>query len=69
MINRFIVSFLVSGLLAGAPAFADSMDMLIEIYRIAPGKHHEFVRQIVLFDQANAEAGLNPSEFEVGHRR
>ncbi len=56
---------LAAGLLAGAPAFGDSNEMVIEIYRIAPGKHHEFVRQIALFDQANAEAGLPPRQFFV----
>ena len=56
---------LALGVLASAPAFAESKEMLIEIYRIAPGKHEEFVRQIALFDQANAEAGLPPRQFFV----
>jgi hypothetical protein len=65
MNKRFIVPFLVSGVLATAPALGDSKDMVIEIYRVAPGKHEEFVRQIALFDQANAEAGLPPRQFFV----
>ncbi len=65
MIKRFIIPLLVTGLIAVAPAFGDSSEMVIEIYRIAPGKHEEFVRQIALFDQANAEAGLPPRQFFV----
>jgi len=65
MIHRFIILLLVSAVLSAAPALADSKDMVIEIYRIAPGKHAEFVRQIALFDQANAEAGLPPRQFFV----
>ena len=58
MIKRFIIPFLALGVLASAPALAESKDMLIEIYRIAPGKHAEFLRHLALLDQANAEAGL-----------
>jgi len=58
MYKRFIVPLLVSGLLAAASALGDSKEMLVEIYRIAPGKHEEFLRQIALYDRANAEAGL-----------
>ena len=65
MNKRFIVPFLISGVLATGPALGDSKDMVIEIYRVAPGKHEEFVRQIALFDQANAEAGLPPRQFFV----
>lgn len=56
---------LAAGLLAGAPAFAESKDMLMEIYRIAPGKHEEFLRHIALLDQANAEAGMPPRQLFV----
>lgn len=65
MNKRFIVSFLVSGVLATAPAFGDSKEMVVEIYRIAPGKHEEFLRQIALYDQANVEAGLPPRQLFV----
>ncbi|HUG99625.1 MAG TPA: hypothetical protein VMQ83_10670, partial [Gammaproteobacteria bacterium] len=60
-----IVLALVSSLFMNAPAFADSKDMVIEIYRVAPGKHEEFLRQIAFFDQANAEAGLPPRQLFV----
>lgn len=49
----------------GAPAWSDSQAMVVEIYRIAPGKHEEFLRQIALYDQANAEAGLPPRQLFV----
>lgn len=58
MHKRFIVPLLVSGVLATAPALGESNEMVIEIYRVAPGKHEEFLRQIALYDRANAEAGL-----------
>jgi hypothetical protein len=35
---RFIVPCLFSGVLAFATALADPKDMVIEIYRVAPGK-------------------------------
>ena len=56
MLERFIIPLVFSGLLAAGPAFGESQDMLIEIYRIVPGKHAEFLRHIALLDQANAEA-------------
>ena len=65
MIKRFIVPLLVPGVLAAAPAFAESKEMVVEIYRVAPGKHEEFLRQIALLDQANAEAGLPPRQLFV----
>ena len=64
--RRFsIVLALVSSLFANAPAFADSKEMVIEIYRVAPGKHEEFLREIALYDRANAEAGLPPRQLFV----
>ncbi len=65
MNKRFIVPLLVSGMLATAPAFGDSKEMVIEIYRVAPGKHEEFLRQIALYDRANGEAGLPPRQLFV----
>lgn len=58
-------SVLISSVLATAPVLGDSQDMVIEIYRIAPGKHEEFLRQIALYDRANAEAGLPPRQLFV----
>lgn len=65
MKTGWIAALLVSSALATAPAFGDSRDMVIEIYRVAPGKHEEFLRQIALYDRANAEAGLPPRQLFV----
>ena len=65
MNRSFMVLLLISGMLATAPALGDSKDMVIEIYRVEPGKHEEFLRQIALYDQANAEAGLPPRQLFV----
>ena len=65
MNKRFLIPLLITGLLATAPAFAESQDMLMEIYRIAPGKHEEFLRHVALLDQANAEAGMPPRQLFV----
>lgn len=65
MLERFVIPLVLSGLLAAGPASGESQDMLIEIYRIVPGKHAEFLRHIALLDQANAEAGLPPRQLFV----
>ena len=65
MNKRLVLPLLVLGALAAAPAFGDSTEMVVEIYRIAPGKHAEFLRQIALLDRANAEAGLPPRQLFV----
>ena len=59
------VLLLLCGALAGPPALAESKDMLIEIYKIAPGKHEEFLRHLALLDQANVESGLPPRQLFV----
>lgn len=63
--KRFIAVLLALGTVAAASAQADSSEMVVEIYRIAPGKHEEFLRQIALYDRANAEAGLPPRQLFV----
>lgn len=65
MRKPFIAVTLILSLLAQGLAVADSKDMVVEIYRIAPGKHEEFLRQIALYDRANAEAGLPPRQLFV----
>lgn len=40
-------------------------NMLVEIYRIAPGQHEAFMRMIALFDEANRRAGLPPRQLYV----
>jgi hypothetical protein len=39
--------------------------MMIEIYRIAPGQHEDFMRFIAMFDEANRRAGLPPRQLYV----
>jgi hypothetical protein len=63
--KRFLVALLVVGLVGATAARGESREMLIEIYRVAPGKHEEFLRQIALYDRANAEAGLPPRQLFV----
>ena len=48
-----------------APAPAQSGKVLIEIYRIAPGKHKDFLKLIALYDEANRQAGLAPRQLYV----
>ena len=38
---------------------------LVEIYRIAPGQHEEFLRFIAFLDDINIKAGLPPRELYV----
>lgn len=65
MHRRFMALLVMSIMLATAPVYGDSKDMVVEIYRVAPGKHEEFLRQIALYDRANAEAGLPPRQLFV----
>lgn len=39
--------------------------VLVEIYRIAPGKHKAFLRDIASYDKANQVAGLPPRQLYV----
>ena len=53
-----------------APAFAQAkaptpQKMLVEIYRIAPGQHENFMRYIAAYDEANRRAGLPPRQLYV----
>ncbi len=49
---------------APAPA-AQPGKVLIEIYRIAPGRHKDFLKLIALYDEANRQAGLPPRQLYV----
>lgn len=46
-------------------AAADPPQMTVEIFRIAPGHHAEFLRMIAAFDQVNVEAGVPPRQLFV----
>lgn len=39
--------------------------VMIEIYRIAPGQHEAFLREIARYDEANRMAGLPPRQLYV----
>lgn len=52
--------------LAAAPAAAaDIPSTMIEIYRIAPGQHEAFLKEIARYDEANRLAGLPPRQLYV----
>jgi hypothetical protein len=63
--KHLLAAVVLATLLAATGARADSKEMVIEIYRIAPGQHEAFLRHIALLDQANAEAGLPPRQLFV----
>jgi hypothetical protein len=59
-----------ASMLLAAPAPAQQpapapRNMLVEIYRIAPGQHEAFMRFIAIFDEANRRAGLPPRQLYV----
>ncbi len=56
---------LAAGAIASAPSLGDSKEMVVEIYRIAPGQHEAFLRHLALLDRANAEAGMPPRQLFV----
>jgi hypothetical protein len=67
VLSTLVLSAIVMPLFAvgGVAAAAETTEFVIEIYRIAPGKHEEFLRAIASYDQANAEAGLPPRQLYV----
>jgi hypothetical protein len=48
-----------------APPRPDLPEVDIEIYRIAPGEHAEFLKLIAEYDEANREAGVAPRQLYV----
>ena len=54
----------VAGMAQEAPAPAPKT-MLVEIYRIAPGQHENFMKLIAQFHEANRRAGLPPRQLYV----
>jgi hypothetical protein len=53
------------GLAAHAAEVKPFQRSLVEIYRIAPGKHEEFLKLIAKTDEANRLAGLPPRQLYV----
>ena len=58
-------SLLDTPLAVAADTPAPAPRKLVEIYRIAPGKHLEFLRMIEKFDAASKAAGIPPRELYV----
>jgi hypothetical protein len=59
-------ALLLAALLPGAAAAqAPAGKKLVEIYRIAPGKHEEFLRAVAKLDEANRRAGLPARQLYV----
>jgi hypothetical protein len=52
-------------LAASSPAWAEPPKMMIEIYRIAPGQHEAFLKEIARYDEANRLAGVPPRQLYV----
>jgi hypothetical protein len=71
IILTFLALFLSSALLAqdtqdlAKETRAEDTKKLVEIYRVAPGKHEEFLRFVAYLDDINIEAGLPPRELYV----
>jgi hypothetical protein len=64
-----LLAFFAAVMLSSTPLFAQTtaeatepaaapVKKLIEIYRIAPGKHEEFLRFVAFLDEINIKAGL-----------
>ena len=73
MRNRILLSLaMFSSLLIAAPVsaqtdeeIAEPQDMVVEIFRIAPGKHRAFLEAIASYDEANRMAGLPPRQLFI----
>ena len=68
--KRPILALATLALIGAVPGAAQQAppapkNMLVEIYRIAPGQHENFMRLIALFDEANRRAGLPPRQLYV----
>jgi hypothetical protein len=48
-----------------AQEHAEMPNVMVEIYRIAPGQHEAFLREIARYDEANRLAGLPPRQLFV----
>ncbi|MAP96557.1 MAG: hypothetical protein CMK07_16590 [Ponticaulis sp.] len=74
-ITRYIALLAVSASLCAPSTLAQESEpapppvpdgkVLVEIYRIAPGKHRAFLEEIAKYDAVNAKAGLPPRQLYV----
>lgn len=71
-----LLAFFAAAILSSTPLFAQATTeaaaaapqptkKLIEIYRIAPGKHEEFLRFVAFLDEINIKAGLPARDLYV----
>jgi len=64
-----MIALAAAALAAATPAFAQAAPnpplMDIEIYRIAPGQHEAFLKEIARYDEANKLAGVPPRQLFV----
>jgi hypothetical protein len=68
--KRPFLAIAAAALLTAVPAHAQHAtpspkNMMVEVSRIAPGQHENFMRLIALFDEANRRAGLPPRQLYV----
>jgi opacity protein-like surface antigen len=69
MKSFLLTALSVVALAAAAPAWAQeevaAPRMMIEIYKIAPGQHEAFLKEIARYDEANRLAGVPPRQLYV----
>jgi len=69
MKSRMLTALCALAMTAASPAWAQEEDeaptMTIEIYRIAPGQHEAFLKEIAHYDEANRLAGVPPRQLYV----
>lgn len=69
MKSAWMKAFCAIAIAAAAPAMAQDKGLeantTIEIYRIAPGQHEAFLKEIARYDEANRLAGVPPRQLYV----
>ena len=64
-----VTALLAFTIAAASPAWAqeegEGRNTTIEIYRIAPGQHEAFLKEIARYDEANRLAGVPPRQLYV----
>jgi hypothetical protein len=69
MKRALMTALCILAIAASSPAWAqeeaEKPNTTIEIYRIAPGQHEAFLREIARYDEANRLAGVAPRQLYV----
>jgi hypothetical protein len=60
-----LFTFISAAMLAASSPAWSAPKMMIEIYRIAPGQHEAFLKEIARYDEANRIAGVPPRQLYV----